>query len=158
MRIFNLNAILEQFRFECHGRRNLIQMFIEIQIAMALADSHVHASEKTLLLQIGSSLGFAPRIIEQLISMVQAQVNYEYGSGSHGSAAHKTSLSNAYAVLGIKKTASDNDLKKAYRRLMNQHHPDKLVAKGLPEEMMKIATEKTQEIKLAYEQIKEARG
>ena len=41
---------------------------------------------------------------------------------------------------------------------MNQHHPDKLVAKGLPEEMMKLATEKTQEIKQAYEQIHQARG
>jgi DnaJ like chaperone protein len=41
---------------------------------------------------------------------------------------------------------------------MNQHHPDKLVAKGLPEEMMKLATEKTQEIKKAYEQIKTARN
>ena len=50
-------------------------------------------------------------------------------------------------------TASAGEVKKAYRRLMNQHHPDKLVAKGMPEEMMKLATEKTQEIKLAYELI-----
>jgi DnaJ like chaperone protein len=41
---------------------------------------------------------------------------------------------------------------------MSQHHPDKLVAKGLPEEMVKVATRKTQEIKAAYEKIREARG
>jgi DnaJ like chaperone protein len=41
---------------------------------------------------------------------------------------------------------------------MNQHHPDKLIAKGLPEEMIRIATEKTQEIKAAYEQIRQHRG
>jgi len=41
---------------------------------------------------------------------------------------------------------------------MSQHHPDKLVAKGLPEEMMQMATEKTHEIRQAYEQVKEARG
>jgi len=41
---------------------------------------------------------------------------------------------------------------------MSQHHPDKLVAKGLPPEMIKLATEKTQHIKAAYELIKEARG
>ncbi len=54
--------------------------------------------------------------------------------------------------------ASDAEVKKAYRRLMSQNHPDKLVARGLPEEMMKVATEKTQEIKAAYEQVKAARG
>jgi len=60
-------------------------------------------------------------------------------------------------VLGIDKTASDAEVKKAYRRLMSQHHPDKLIAKGLPEEMIKLATEKTQKIKAAYEQIKKSR-
>ena len=48
-------------------------------------------------------------------------------------------------------------MKKAYRRLMNQHHPDKLVSKGLPEEMIRLATEKTQEIKQAYELVKKNR-
>jgi DnaJ like chaperone protein len=41
---------------------------------------------------------------------------------------------------------------------MNQHHPDKMVAKGLPEEMMKLAQQKTIEIRQAYDQIKAARG
>lgn len=41
---------------------------------------------------------------------------------------------------------------------MSQHHPDKLVAKGLPEEMVKVATQRTQEIKAAYERVREARG
>ena len=49
-------------------------------------------------------------------------------------------------------------MKKAYRKLMSQHHPDKLVSRGLPEEMLKLATEKTQEIKAAYEQIKKERN
>jgi DnaJ like chaperone protein len=67
-------------------------------------------------------------------------------------------LHEAYEILGVKPSASDAEVKKAYRRLMNQHHPDKLVAKGLPEEMMKLATAKAQEIKGAYERIKSARG
>ena len=60
-------------------------------------------------------------------------------------------------MLGVSRDASDHDVKKAYRRLMSQHHPDKLVAKGLPEEMMTIAKEKTQQIRKAYEQVKESR-
>jgi DnaJ like chaperone protein len=49
-------------------------------------------------------------------------------------------------------------LKKAYRKMMSQNHPDKLVAQGLPPEMIKLATEKTQKIQAAYEQICTARG
>ncbi|OUR68398.1 molecular chaperone DjlA, partial [Bermanella sp. 47_1433_sub80_T6] len=52
---------------------------------------------------------------------------------------------------------TNSELKKAYRRLMSQHHPDKLVAKGLPEEMMKMAKEKTQEIQTAYDKVSKAR-
>jgi DnaJ like chaperone protein len=67
------------------------------------------------------------------------------------------SIADAYAILEIGSNSSDKEVKKAYRRMMSRHHPDKLVAKGLPEEMMKIATEKTQEIQAAYEIIKKSR-
>ena len=67
-------------------------------------------------------------------------------------------LKQAYGVLGISENATDQEVKKAYRRLMSQHHPDKLVAKGLPESMVKLATEKTQKIQRAYEWICKARG
>ena len=56
------------------------------------------------------------------------------------------------------KNLTDKEIKRAYRRLLSQHHPDKLVAKGLPEEMMTIAKEKTQEIISAYELIKKQHG
>jgi DnaJ like chaperone protein len=67
-------------------------------------------------------------------------------------------LDDAYAILNVSASASDKEVKRAYRRLISQHHPDKLVSKGLPEEMMKMAAQKTDEIKKAYEQIKEARA
>ena len=67
-------------------------------------------------------------------------------------------MSSAYEVLGVGPESSDADVKKAYRRLMNQNHPDKLVAKGLPESMMKVAEEKTRQVRAAYELISEARG
>jgi DnaJ like chaperone protein len=61
-------------------------------------------------------------------------------------------------ILGVDKSLTDKELKRAYRRLLAQHHPDKLVGKGLPEEMKKMANEKTQEIISAYELIKKHRG
>ena len=88
--------------------------------------------------------------------MIAAQRQYAGAAGAKRTA--QPSLEQAYAVLGVTAQADDANIKRAYRRLMNQHHPDKLVGKGMPEEMVKLATEKTQEIKTAYERIRQARG
>ena len=147
---FPLEAVLAQFKLECHRRRNLLQMFLEIQISIAMADGQLHASEKHLLYHIGQQLGFAPAQIDQLC---------RFTTGSTHQQQHKThSIEDAYAILGVKASATDDEIKKAYRRLMSQHHPDKLVAKGLPQEMVKVATEKTQEIHKAYDLIKSNRN
>jgi len=146
---FPLHDVLQQFRRECSRRHNLMQMFLEIQIATAMADGHFHASEKRVIFTIGEQLGFSRADIEHLFSMSS-------GTGRTAGEQRQT-LAQAYEILGVAKTASDAEVKKAYRRLMSQHHPDKLIAKGLPEEMIKLATEKTQQIRAAYEQIKDSR-
>ena len=80
------------------------------------------------------------------------------GGGRQGQPAARPKLADAYQLLGVDAQASDAEVKRAYRRLLSQHHPDKLVSKGLPEEMMKVAAQKTHEIRQAYERIREARG
>lgn len=153
---FPLDAALAQFRRECHRRRQLLQMFLEIQIFTALADGELHATERAALLHIADQLGFSRADFERLVAMVRAQQHF--AGGAAGAPPARGSLSDAYAVLGVSRNASNDEVKRAYRRLMNQHHPDKLVAKGLPEEMMEIAKEKSQEIRAAYDRIREARG
>ncbi|PCH61196.1 MAG: co-chaperone DjlA [Gammaproteobacteria bacterium] len=149
---FPLDEVLQQFRRECHRRTTLLRMFMEIQISSAYADGQYSAPERKLLLRICHGIGFSDHEFVHLEAMVKAQFGPQGPSRSS-----RSSLPNAYAVLDVATTASDAEVKKAYRRLMNQHHPDKLVAKGLPEEMMKLAAEKTNEIKQAYETIKEQR-
>lgn len=157
---FILTDVLRQFRRECHGRRNLMRMFAEILVHAAYADGGLDVAERNVLEQVRIELGFSAREFRHIEAVVY-NARYFGGNGSAGQAspaAGRNALREAYAVLGVEETASDVKIKMAYRRMMNQHHPDKLVAKGLPEEMIKLATEKTQEIKLAYEFIKKARG
>jgi len=151
---FPLNEVLQQFRSECRGRRTLIRMFIEIQLQAAYVDGEMHKAEEQLLLNICTQLGFSQVEFRALEQMLLAQRHH---AGAGPAQAAGPSLDDAYGILGVKPEATDAEVKKAYRRLISQHHPDKLVSKGLPEEMMKVASHKTHEIKQAYEQIKEAR-
>jgi DnaJ-domain-containing protein 1 len=66
-------------------------------------------------------------------------------------------LDEAYQVLGVSAATSDAELKKAYRNLASQYHPDKLVGQGLPSFMIQSTTECFQAIQSAYEYIREAR-
>ena len=150
---FPLEEVISQFRRECHGRTTLIQMFLEIQLQGAYADGRLDSSEDTLLLRICGQLGISEIEYRRLERMIRA----EAGFGGAGQPAGP-SVADAYAVLGVDAGASDAEIKKAYRRLLSQHHPDKLVSKGLPEEMMKVAAQKTHEIKQAYERIKQERN
>lgn len=154
---FPLDDVLDQLRKECHRRRTLLQMFVEIQFAAAYADGVLHREERRILLYICEQLGFSRQDFERLEGMVRAE--QRFGRSRRRSTSTTTfTLEDSYAILNISPDVSDSEVKKAYRRLMNQHHPDKLVAKGLPEEMMKLAAQKTHEIRTAYERIREARG
>lgn len=149
---FPLREVVEQFRVETSRRTTLLQMFLEIQLQAAYADGQLDAAEDALLLRICGWLGVSEFEYRRLERMVGA------GAGSAGVGESRgPSIEQAYAVLGVPGTATDAVVKKAYRRLLSQHHPDKLVSKGLPEEMMKVAAQKTHEIKQAYDQIKQAR-
>ena len=155
---FALDEVLQQFRHECNRRVHLIRMFLEIQIQAALADGTIANEEEQLLRHICEMLGVSRFEFERLKIQIQAQQRfYSQGSRQQQSRTGTSSLQDAYAVLGINASASDAEVKKAYRRLMSQNHPDKLVAKGLPEEMMTLAKEKTQKIRKAYEVIQKSR-
>lgn len=151
---FDLEGALAQFRRECHRRHSLMQMFLELQVQAAYADGVLDAAEKKLLLEIFAALGFSRSEFHHLEAMVRAARTW----GAGAAAEREPPLSDDYQVLDIPRSASDDEVKRAYRRMMNQHHPDKLVAKGMPEEMIKVANEKSQQIRRSYERIKTARG
>ncbi|WP_432472109.1 co-chaperone DjlA [Amphritea sp. HPY] len=135
-------------------------MFVEIQLQAAMADGQASESELMIIREVCGLLQMSQAEMAALMARMQSQYSYQqhsYQSHQHSHVSEQTLLREAYGVLGVSETVTDAELKKAYRRLMSQHHPDKLVAKGLPEEMMQLAKEKTQEIQGAYDRIRIAR-
>ncbi len=155
---FVIDDVLEQFRKECRRKITLMQMFIEIQLQAAYADGVKDPAEERVLRHISKVLGIPHAVLTQLESLIFAQQrSYQYSSGGAAQQPSALDIKNAYKILGVNQSATDAEVKKSYRKLMSQHHPDKLIAKGLPEEMIELATDKTQEIQKAYERIKQYR-
>ncbi|PIE24877.1 MAG: co-chaperone DjlA [Neptuniibacter caesariensis] len=152
---FELEKVLKPLAIMLRHRTNVKLMFIEILLQAAMADGEVSDEELLIIDKVCRVLDFGDVRVEDVIARVKAQRDfYQHGQAGVDSG---VLLKDAYAVLGVKETASDAEIKKAYRRQMSQHHPDKLVSKGLPEEMIELAKEKSQEIQAAYERIKNAR-
>lgn len=168
---FPLLDTLRKVRFSSGRRRDLLQFFLELQISAAFADGSLHPSEIQVLQTVAKELGFSEQYLQQRLRMQEAAFRFQQSGGfggyqqqggqSGGQWQQQTTasqLSDAYDVLGIDKDADPKTIKRAHRKLMNEHHPDKLLAKGLPPEMMEVAKQKAQEIQAAYDLIKKEKG
>ena len=153
---FQLEATVATFVQTCGPQRQLQQTMLLFLISLALADQGIDPAEHAALVRIANLMGLGTAQLEQLLRMAQAQDHF------HGQAGYTaqpgTSLDDAYAALGISSDVDDKALKRAYRKLMSENHPDKLIAKGVPEDMVKLATERSQEIQAAYEMVRKQRG
>ncbi|MEA9392827.1 co-chaperone DjlA [Acerihabitans sp. TG2] len=159
---FPLRETLREFRQVCFGRFDLIRMFLEIQIQAAFADGSLHPNERQVLYVIAEELGISRIQFDQFLRMMEGGQQF----GGHGGggeyyppgADRGPTVEDACKVLGVNSTDDATTIKRAYRKLMSEHHPDKLVAKGLPPEMMEMAKQKTQAIQAAYDLIKREKG
>ncbi|WP_163832398.1 co-chaperone DjlA [Spartinivicinus ruber] len=145
---------LAEFAYQLKGNHSLLDMFIELQLQAAYSDGVITTSEWQVLEEAAAVLKISPLKLKLIHQRFLAQQQF-YQRRNKNSLGKR--VDNAYAVMGVSPTADDKTLKKAYRRLMSQHHPDKLLAKGLPGEMVQLAKEKTQEIQMAYDLIKNHR-
>jgi DnaJ like chaperone protein len=166
---FPLGDMLSSFRQHAHGRSDILQVFLEILIAAAFADGKVTQAELNVLKKVASGLGFSQADLQFIITRFEAAQRFRQGSGFHQQHAgqrkqyshaydQSRALSDAYKILGIAPSEDNKAVKHAYKKLMSQHHPDKLAAKGLPKQALEMANKRTQEIQSAYELIKEKRG
>lgn len=146
---FDLDAEVARYAAAARGQRVLQQMFLQVQVAALAADNHLHEAEHVLLLRVARGLGLSEADLDALEAMLRPQ--------GRGPAAAAKALEDAYRVLGVPPSASDAEIKRAYRKLMSENHPDKLAGKGLPESMREIAEQKTRAITGAYELIEKSR-
>jgi DnaJ like chaperone protein len=150
---FDVDNEVSTFARAAHGHRPLLIMFLQIQCAVIAGDGAVHPAEHGLLLRVARTLGLTDIDLDQLEALLRASTGAQPNAPSS-----QSKLNDAYSALGLDPTANDADIKRTYRRLMSQNHPDKLAGKGLPESMRELAEERTREISTAYAIIKESRG
>jgi DnaJ like chaperone protein len=141
-------------RRACRREPELLRTFIEIQMDFLLGKQAISAGERALLLVMTDALGVGRMDLARLEAILRARRSFRQ---QRPVAAPGQTLEGAYRALGLEPDATNTEVKTAYRRLMNQHHPDKQAARGLPESMLQAAEERTHEIRAAYEMIRAQR-
>ena len=176
---YPLRSRLRELFFQYRFRRNVLNIFCEQLIQAALVDGNLDEKESQILFIVADEFHIPRQQMVIYIQMMmgsfhfrqgyydnqqnsQYQQNNQYNQSNHNggyqSNSRQTDLQNAYKILGIDSSTDIPEIKRAYRKLMNEHHPDKLVSKGLPKEMLEAAKKRAQEIQAAYDLIKASRG
>jgi DnaJ like chaperone protein len=148
----DIAQICARFMSVCGHTRHLPEVLLVYLITLAMVDGHLHPAEEAVLLEAARCLGYDQAALRHLMDMVLNQSHFAGGATNS-----KAALDDAYKALGVTRESSDQDVKRAYRKLISQYHPDKLIGQGMPEDMIAIATEKAKEIQLAYDLIEKSR-
>jgi DnaJ like chaperone protein len=129
-----------QFYQQFHQQPQMLELLIDILIRVAVSDGRLSQAEDVLILSAVSTFNFSVHRYEQMKSQ------------------YNRTADSAYDVLGCSPDDDDDQVKRCYRQRVQEYHPDKIAAKGLPDEFTRFAQDKFREIQEAWEQIKAARG
>jgi DnaJ like chaperone protein len=154
---FPLESVLRGLRASATGREDLTRLFVQIQLEAALQGGGPNPASRAVLARMCDALGISAIEFAALEAMLRMRGRPGTGGSPHAQS-ESARLADAYQVLGVRSDAADADVTLAYRRLVSQNHPDKLVANGLPESMIEAAHERTRRILEAYELIRTHRG
>jgi DnaJ like chaperone protein len=150
---FDIDAEVDRFVRAARGGA-LFPLFLQVQLSAVAADGQVHPAERAMLVRVARRLGLGEEEVARLEALLRAAAG---GGAAASGPPPQQRLDDAYAALGVSPSANEAEVKRAYRKLMSENHPDKLAAKGLPEAMRQLAEERAREINVAYDLIRKAR-
>ena len=134
-------------------------MFMELLLEAAMSDGKLSVGEDAILERVRTMLNIPINVFNAMLRAREADGEPEAAQGGqNGPGVRGLVLSKSYAALGLTADAKPQEVKRAYRKLVSQYHPDKLASQGLPDEMMEIAKKRVREINAAYDRIKAAQG
>ena len=177
-RDFALIEMLQQFKEQCHARRDVMQIFLEILIQAACVNQRLSTPQYAILVKIAKTLGFKKLELDFLVHTFEAEQRFRDAraraqnqqnsrqqqgrsrayNGQDPQYSPAAALNDAFKILGIENTDDVKLIKKAYRKQMSLHHPDKLVSKGLPEQTLQLSKKKAQDIQAAYELLRQKKN
>lgn len=133
-------AFARQFKELIGYQPEVLQTMIHLLFRISMADGTFHPAEEQFIKSVAGIFGLSQFEYEQIKALFIKQND------------------RAYTILGVDPSASDFEIKQAYKKLVREYHPDKLIAKGVPEDFIKIANEKMADINSAYESVRRERG
>jgi len=119
----------------------LLEDILDGLFEIAKADGVLHPGEAAFLERVADIFGFAPNEFRRI-------------RASH----FAPDKADPYVVLGVAYDASEDEIRRTYRRLVRENHPDSLIGRGVPEEFVRLATDKLAAINGAYDRIQAERG
>jgi DnaJ like chaperone protein len=131
------------------------QKFVRLLLEVALAKDSLKIEERALIWKICTELEIGRVELAQLEAMIRVQKGFKRSLAGDADAGR---MKSAYATLGVLPDASNDEVKKAYRRLMNKNHPDKISSSNPGGEVLAEAERRTREVRKAYEMLKARRS
>ena len=163
---FAVDQTIAELRAWAGGRRDLAFLLLDMLLDVVYAEGPLSPNKVMLVRTLCASLGVHERELAALAAM-RGYAYAAYGAGGDAGAQgsyrrggqdtpRQPAGKDPYAVLGVTRDAHEREIKRAYRKLISQHHPDKLG--DVPDELKRRAEERAREINAAYERIQSERG
>ena len=161
---FEVHAAIADLRSWAGGRRDLAFLLLDMLLDVVYAEGPLAPNKFVLVRKLCRELG----VHERELAALAAMRGYAYAAGGPRAGADNayggrgpardqgTTGRDPYAVLGLGHDANEREIKRAYRKMISQHHPDKLG--DVPAELKRRAEERAREINAAYERIQAQRG
>ena len=152
---FPLQKTLQNLRESGARRAEHRGLFVRLLLEVSLAKPSLHQRERAVIWTICQQLDIGRVELAQLEAMLRAQKGFRRSPQGNADAMQ---VDRAYSTLGVDKSSTNADIKKAYRRLMNRNHPDKIASSNPDPKAMAEAERRTRDIRGAYEMLKARRS